>query len=120
MNWKFILFLFPYFKGEEIMLTEAISTAKARGQVEKWLLELETSMKRSIRGEILNSNEAYLNEEILEWVLKWPGQCVRVTSFSSYLLEHYHNNFMITAKFNFAIHSERIYSLINLIHACTL
>lgn len=67
-------------QGEEVELVDVISTAKARGQVEKWLLELEKDMKKSIHCKIKESFEDYAHQIRHHWVLKWPGQCVQSIS----------------------------------------
>jgi dynein heavy chain len=74
-------------EGEEVTLDDIISTSKARGQVEKWLLELEKSMKKSIRNQIMLSFEAYTNALRHEWVLEWPGQCIQSISTTYWTLE---------------------------------
>lgn len=63
-------------EGEEVELVDVISTSSAKGQVEKWLLELESDMKRSVRHKVYSSMEAYPVKERTTWVLEWPGQCV--------------------------------------------
>lgn len=37
---------------EEIILEVIIDTTAARGQVEKWLFELETDMKKSVKAQV--------------------------------------------------------------------
>lgn len=67
-------------EGEEVKLEVIISTAKARGQVEKWLLELEHDMKQSVNCQIGYSFDNYPTLNRHEWVLKWPGQCIQSIS----------------------------------------
>ncbi|XP_035211826.1 dynein heavy chain 7, axonemal-like [Stegodyphus dumicola] len=63
-------------EGEVIELTGIISVASARGQVEKWLLELESYMLSSIKKVVSDSLEGYSSKPREEWVLEWPGQAV--------------------------------------------
>eukprot|EP00056_Hartaetosiga_gracilis_P013585 m.226506 g.226506 ORF g.226506 m.226506 type:complete len:4004 (+) comp13864_c0_seq2:104-12115(+) len=63
-------------EGEKVELATPISTSAARGQVEKWLLELEGMMRTSVKEQIVNALEAYNKEKRTEWVQKWPGQVV--------------------------------------------
>lgn len=63
-------------EGENVTLIEAISTSAAKGQVEKWLLELETYMKKSVHKMVAGAIGEYLKREREKWVLEWPGQCV--------------------------------------------
>ncbi|XP_044576956.1 dynein axonemal heavy chain 7 [Cotesia glomerata] len=63
-------------EGEAIVLEDKIDTASTRGQVEKWLVELENDMKKSVRAQVNNAREAYLTKERSKWVLEWPGQTI--------------------------------------------
>ncbi|XP_076302983.1 dynein axonemal heavy chain 7 [Lasioglossum baleicum] len=67
-------------EGEEIILENIISTEAARGQVEKWLLELEISMKKSVRAQVINAKDGYLKEVRSRWALIWPGQTILCVS----------------------------------------
>ncbi|XP_037775624.1 dynein heavy chain 7, axonemal-like [Penaeus monodon] len=67
-------------EGEVIGLTTIISTAKARGQVEKWLVQLEASVKASIKKVVKSCMEAYTTKPREEWALEWPGQAVLCVS----------------------------------------
>ncbi|CAK9814603.1 Dynein axonemal heavy chain 7 [Anthophora plagiata] len=63
-------------EGEEVPLVDIISTASARGQVEKWLIELETIMRRSVKHEVKHAIDAYPTKQRKIWVLEWPGQTI--------------------------------------------
>ncbi|KAK7077277.1 Dynein heavy chain 7, axonemal [Halocaridina rubra] len=67
-------------EGEVITLTQVISTAKARGQVEKWLVQLEASVKDSIKKVVKLCMEAYSTKVREDWALEWPGQAVLCVS----------------------------------------
>lgn len=77
-------------EGEIVLLNDRISTARAKGQVEKWLLELESDMVASIRSVIMEALHAYTMEPRAKWVKSWPGQavlCVGQTFWTTYVTE---------------------------------
>lgn len=61
---------------EEVKLQEIISTSAARGCVERWLVQVEEQMIKSIRHEIIISYFDYEVTDRMQWVLIWPGQVV--------------------------------------------
>ncbi|XP_030314514.1 dynein heavy chain 12, axonemal [Calypte anna] len=67
-------------EGERVELISTISTSEARGAVEKWLIQVEDIMLKSVRDVIARSRMAYLETERKKWVLEWPGQVVLCVS----------------------------------------
>ncbi|XP_050526602.1 dynein axonemal heavy chain 12 isoform X2 [Daktulosphaira vitifoliae] len=63
-------------EGEEVILVETISTVEARGSVEKWLVQLEEKMIKSIRSIIEKAFKEYPTINRTDWVQKWPGQAI--------------------------------------------
>ncbi|XP_053982409.1 dynein axonemal heavy chain 7 [Hylaeus volcanicus] len=63
-------------EDEEVDLVDIISTSAARGQVEKWLIELEAIMRRSVRHVVDQAIRAYPTKPRKVWVLEWPGQTI--------------------------------------------
>ncbi|XP_043932324.1 dynein axonemal heavy chain 1 [Protopterus annectens] len=60
-------------EGEEVQLSSSVYPT---GNVEDWLLEVERSMRASVRDNIERSLKAYPQTARTDWVLSWPGQVV--------------------------------------------
>nr|XP_044991758.1 dynein axonemal heavy chain 12 [Jaculus jaculus] len=67
-------------EGERVELISLISTSAARGAVEKWLIQVEDLMLRSIHDVIAASRLAYPESARKDWVREWPGQVVLCVS----------------------------------------
>ncbi|XP_076648749.1 dynein heavy chain at 62B [Halictus rubicundus] len=65
---------------EEVTMQERISTAAARGCVERWLVQVEEQMVKSVRHEILMSYRDYEVNPRPIWVRIWPGMVVLCVS----------------------------------------
>lgn len=61
---------------EIVQFRSTINPSKARGMVEKWLIQVETQMLQSIRMIIKDAWAAYATRDRKQWVLEWPGQVV--------------------------------------------
>ncbi|XP_039204061.1 dynein heavy chain 12, axonemal isoform X1 [Crotalus tigris] len=67
-------------EGERVEFISTISTSEARGAVEKWLIQVEDIMLRSIHDVITRSRLAYPESPRKDWVREWPGQVVLCVS----------------------------------------
>jgi dynein heavy chain len=67
-------------EGEKIKFIRSISTSETKGAVEKWLIQVEDVMLKSVKQVIEQSYVAYPNEYRSEWVTNWPGQVVLCVS----------------------------------------
>lgn len=63
-------------EGESVPLVEPVDTVRARGSVERWLLEVESAMFTAIHASTEAGMVDYAATPRTEWVLKWPGMVV--------------------------------------------
>jgi dynein heavy chain len=61
---------------EVVQFKSTINPGKARGMVEKWLIQVEDQMHLSLRMIIKEALNAYETCDRKQWVLEWPGQVV--------------------------------------------
>ena len=53
-----------------------VNEGDKKGNVEKWMLEIEKVMRDSLRKINSTALDAYFNTKRIDWVRKWPGQIV--------------------------------------------
>ena len=63
-------------EGESVQLVNTFNPNSAGGNVERWLIDLEASMRESVKHVTKKSFDAYANTERSKWVIEWPGQVV--------------------------------------------
>ncbi|CAK8689424.1 unnamed protein product [Clavelina lepadiformis] len=105
-------------EGEKVELVDLISTSAARGQVEKWLLQVEEGMLKSVRDVIIRANEAYPQVPRHVWVTEWPGQVVLYVSqmyWTSEVHEALRNNGLQGLKDYVKVLQEQMSHIVNLV-----
>ena len=65
-------------EGEVVEFCRKIddNEGEKKGNVERWMLEIEKVMKQTLKLQTLNSLADYYNSERTTWVTRWPGQIV--------------------------------------------
>jgi uncharacterized protein (TIGR00296 family) len=64
-----------------------VNEGEKKGNVEKWMLEIEAVMKRSLKGICKDSLAAYLTVARTSWVRQWPGQIVLAVNSTHWTTE---------------------------------
>lgn len=65
-------------EGEVVTLSKNIDVNEGdkKGNVEKWMLEIETQMRKTLREQCRDSLKDYSQTPRPDWVAKWPGQII--------------------------------------------
>ena len=59
---------------EVVSFSNIIYPVDAKGMVEKWLLQVEKQMIKSLRDTIEKAMSSYYSTPLTNWVLDWAGQ----------------------------------------------
>lgn len=63
-------------EGERVALSGLIRPNDAKGLVEKWLLQVEDLMMKSLQDICMLALGAFYKSERVDWVVNWPGMVV--------------------------------------------
>ena len=74
---------------EVVTFSNIIYPVDAKGMVEKWLLQVEKQMIKSLRDTIEKAMASYYTTPLTNWVLDWAGQVgnIVLSSHSSHKVE---------------------------------
>lgn len=69
-------------EGEKVYYEKDIDVNEGdnKGNVENWLTDVETEMRKCLQNICLESSKAYVQTTRTDWVTKWPGQIVLAIS----------------------------------------
>ncbi|XP_041984652.1 dynein axonemal heavy chain 12 [Aricia agestis] len=67
-------------EDEQVEFLNIIDVAAARGSVEKWLVQVEDQMLKSVKSETELSYYEYSNSNRVDWILSWEGMVVLAIS----------------------------------------
>lgn len=77
-NWYEPTYLVALYRLQTVLLDSAVDPefAANKGNVERWLLELEAMQWKSVRTQVTLSLKEYPTIPREQWVLHWPAQAV--------------------------------------------
>lgn len=76
-------------EGEEVDFEKKVDVNEGdkKGNVEKWMLEIEAVMRKSLKSSCKESLAAYLTTQRTLWVRQWPGQIVLAVNSTHWTTE---------------------------------